>query len=79
MNKLVSVTAALLLTIFSTTLIAAEEADENQLSALTTDEIATSCEKQYNAEVYPADEERMTLVDQCINEKSEMVQQSSDN
>jgi len=78
MNKFVSITAALLLSIFCATLIAAEEDEENKLSALTTDEIATSCEKQYSAETYPNDEERMALVDQCMDEKEDLVKQSRD-
>ena len=78
MNKLATVTAALLLSFFCATVIASEENDD-KMSVASTDEYVTSCEKQYSADVYPDAEERNVLVDQCINEKEEANQNSGTN
>lgn len=60
-------TALLLLS--TTTLFAADE-DNAKADDSDSDAVITMCENQYTMEIYPDDEERNKLIDQCITENS---------
>jgi hypothetical protein len=67
-TKLLLCLSALLL--LSTTSLFAADEDTAKADASDSDAVITMCENQYTMEIYPDEEERNKLIDQCITENS---------
>lgn len=62
--------ASLALSISSPVFSAEEGKEMDDSSKMMIENIIASCEKQYTAEMYPDTDERNSLIDQCVEDKS---------